>query len=199
MEIIRKKNRILVVGYSYLFCQYEISHPSKEKNFLQNWEDEVKFIGNMTKTQNREANPLRWQKSTSLGIRVPGPEYRKMEHRETLWWGCCCKKRENHYVSRRWHPSFKITNAADSFVRGVRLQCLLSAIEIVPVRLVCRHAGGRSQLCEQQCTVSWLKSCLEALCARKIWPISDRHPYRWLVEIIVYAPTNRVWITVRCV
>ena len=25
------KNRILVVGYSYLFCQYEISHPSQEK------------------------------------------------------------------------------------------------------------------------------------------------------------------------
>ena len=64
-------------------------------------------LGNMTKTQNRDANHLRWQKSTSLGIRVPEPEYRKMEHRETLWWGCCCKKRENHYVSRRWHPSFK--------------------------------------------------------------------------------------------
>ena len=48
---------------------------------------------------------LRWQKSTSLGIRVTGPEYRRMEHRKTLWWGCCCKKRENHYVSRRWHPS----------------------------------------------------------------------------------------------
>ena len=41
-------------------------------------------IDNMTKTQNRDANHLRWQKSTSLGIRVPGPEYRKMEHRETL-------------------------------------------------------------------------------------------------------------------
>ena len=64
----------------------------KIKKFLQNWEDDVKFIGNMTKTQNRDANHLRWQKSTSLGIRVPGPEYRKMEHRETLWWGCCCKK-----------------------------------------------------------------------------------------------------------
>ena len=105
------KNRILVVGYSYLFCQYEISHTSQEKiipNFLQNWEDDVQFIGNMTKTQNRDGNNLRWQKSTSLGIRVPGPECRKMEHRETLWWGCCCKKkRENHYVSRRWHPSFK--------------------------------------------------------------------------------------------
>ena len=38
----------------------------------------------MTKTQNRDANHLRWQKSTSLGIRVPRPEYRKMEHRETF-------------------------------------------------------------------------------------------------------------------
>ena len=67
----------------------------------------------MPKRQNRDANHLRWQKSTSLGIRVPGPEYRKMEHRETLWWGCCCKKkRENHYVSRRRHPSFKGTNPA---------------------------------------------------------------------------------------
>ena len=62
----------------------------------------------MTKTQNRDANNLRWQKSASLGIRVPGPEYRKMQHRETLWWGCCCKKSENHYVSRRWHPSFNL-------------------------------------------------------------------------------------------
>ena len=61
----------------------------------------------MTKTQNRDANNLRWQKSTCLGICVPGPEYRKMEHRETLRWGCCCKKREKHYASRRRHPSFK--------------------------------------------------------------------------------------------
>ena len=30
-------------------------------------------------------------KCTGLGIRVSGPEYRKMEHRETLKWGCCCK------------------------------------------------------------------------------------------------------------
>ena len=27
----KEKNRILVVGYSNLFCQYEISHPSQEK------------------------------------------------------------------------------------------------------------------------------------------------------------------------
>ena len=26
-----EKNRILVVGYLYLFCQYEISRPSQEK------------------------------------------------------------------------------------------------------------------------------------------------------------------------
>ena len=29
--------------------------------------------------------------STGLGIRVSGPEYRKMEHRETLKLGCCCE------------------------------------------------------------------------------------------------------------
>ena len=64
-------------------------------------------IGNMVETKNRDANHLRWQESTGLGIRVSGPEYRKMEHRETLWWGCCCKKRENRYVPKRWHPCFK--------------------------------------------------------------------------------------------
>ena len=44
---------------------------------------------------------------TGLGIRVSGPEYRKIEDRETLRWGCCCKKRENRFVSKRWHPSYK--------------------------------------------------------------------------------------------
>ena len=36
----------------------------------------------MAETQNRDATHLRWQKSTGLGIRVSGPEYRKMEHRK---------------------------------------------------------------------------------------------------------------------
>ena len=38
----------------------------------------------MTETQNKDANNLRWQVCTGLGIRVSGPEYRKMEHGETL-------------------------------------------------------------------------------------------------------------------
>ena len=78
----------------------------KNNNFLQNWKDVVKFIGNVAETQNRDANHLRWQASTGLGIRVSGPEYRKMEHRETLCWSCCCKKHENRYMSKSWHPSF---------------------------------------------------------------------------------------------
>ena len=44
--------------------------------------------------------------STGLGIRVSGLEYRKMEHRETLW-VLLLLNRENRYVSKRWHPSFK--------------------------------------------------------------------------------------------
>ena len=54
----------------------------------------------MAETQNRDANHFRWQESTGLGIRVSGPEYRKMEHRETLGWGFCCKKRENRCVKK---------------------------------------------------------------------------------------------------
>ena len=46
--------------------------------------ERIKFIGNMPETQNRDANNLRWQICTSLGNRVSGPEYRKMEHGETL-------------------------------------------------------------------------------------------------------------------
>ena len=42
----------------------------------------------MAETQNRDANHLRWQKSTGLGIRVSGPEYRKMEHRGNIVMGC---------------------------------------------------------------------------------------------------------------
>ena len=38
----------------------------------------------MAETQNKDANHLQWQVSTGLGIRISGPEYRKMEHRETL-------------------------------------------------------------------------------------------------------------------
>ena len=41
-------------------------------------------VGNMAETENRDANHLRWQVCTGLGIRVSGPEYRKMEHGETL-------------------------------------------------------------------------------------------------------------------
>ena len=40
-------------------------------------------IGNMVETKNRDANHLRWQKSSYLGISVSLPGYRKMEHRET--------------------------------------------------------------------------------------------------------------------
>ena len=47
------------------------------------------------------------QERTGLEIRVSGPECRKMEHKETLWCGCCCKKRENRYMSKMWHSSFK--------------------------------------------------------------------------------------------
>ena len=72
----------------------------KNNNFLQNWKDVVKFIGNMAETQNRDANHLRWRESVGFGIRVSGPEYREMEHRETMWWGCCCKKRENRCVKK---------------------------------------------------------------------------------------------------
>ena len=99
---------------------------------------------------------------------------------------------------------YLIENYANINVLSMPYRSLVAA-PMISNKLRSGHAlawpppGGRSQLCEQQCTVSWLKLCLEALCARKIWPISDRHPYRWLVEIIVYAPTNRVWITVRCV
>ena len=38
----------------------------------------------MAETQTRDANHLRWQERTGLGIRDSGPEYRKMELRETL-------------------------------------------------------------------------------------------------------------------
>ena len=56
----------------------------------------------MAEAQNRDANHLRWQESIDFGIRVSGPEYRKMEHRETMWW-----KNVKTVVSKRWHPSFK--------------------------------------------------------------------------------------------
>ena len=52
--------------------------------FLLNGKDVVEVIGNIDETQNRDANHLRWQKSTGLRIRVSWLEYRKMEHRETL-------------------------------------------------------------------------------------------------------------------
>ena len=69
----------------------------------------------MAETQNRDTNHLWWQVSTDLGIRVSGPEYRKMEHRETLKWGCWCKNVENRYVSKKWHPSFKDEASAQLF------------------------------------------------------------------------------------
>ena len=49
-------------------------------------------IGNIAETQNRDANHSRWQESKRLGLSVSGHEYWKMDHREKLWWGCCCKK-----------------------------------------------------------------------------------------------------------
>ena len=84
----------------------------KNNNFLQNWKDVVKFIDNMAETQNRDANDLRWQICTSLGNRVSGPDYRKMEHGKTLWWGCCLKKNVKTIVSKGGHPSFKSLSLA---------------------------------------------------------------------------------------
>ena len=39
---------------------------------------------------------LWWRESTGLWINVsgPGPEYQKMEYRDTLRWFCCCRKHE---------------------------------------------------------------------------------------------------------
>ena len=37
-------------------------------------------------------------------LRVTGHEYRKMDYGASSRCGCSC---ENHFVSKRWHPSFK--------------------------------------------------------------------------------------------
>ena len=65
----------------------------------------------MAETQDRDANHLRWQVSTVLGIRVSGPEYQKMEHRETLWWGCCCKKKNMNTVRCQKGGTLPLTRA----------------------------------------------------------------------------------------
>ena len=58
----------------------------------------------MIENQNRDAN--RWQEGKTMGIRVTGTEYQKMEYMAKLRWCFSCKKRENRFVSKRWHPSF---------------------------------------------------------------------------------------------
>ena len=106
------KNRILVVGYSYLFCQYEISQLSQKKiitsfkfermslNLLATWPKhkiEIQIIYDD-----------KYVHCTGLGIRVSRPDYRKMEHG---------KHSDGVYVVKTWkplcqkggNPSFKLT------------------------------------------------------------------------------------------
>ena len=95
----------------------------------------------MTQTQKRDANHLRWQESTGFGIHVSWPEYRKMEHKETLWWGCCHKKRENGYVSKRWHPSFKKIRSDLREMNELDDESVLLGVHQIDQATLCSWAG----------------------------------------------------------